>query len=52
LHDWDGKILKEVGLLENNKGVISALAFSPDGSMLVAGDVSVSASPTTRHIYG
>lgn len=40
LHDWDGKVLKEVGVLENNKGSISALAFSPDGSLLVAGDVS------------
>ncbi|KAI0084155.1 WD40-repeat-containing domain protein [Irpex rosettiformis] len=40
LHDWDGKTLKEVAMLENNKGAISALAFSPDGSLLVAGDSS------------
>ncbi|KAI0687680.1 WD40 repeat-like protein [Cytidiella melzeri] len=40
LHDWDGKALKEVAVLENNKGSISALAFSPDGSLLVAGDSS------------
>ena len=40
LYDWDGKSLKEVATLESNKGAISALAFSPDGSLLVAGDVS------------
>lgn len=40
LHEWDGKALKEIATLENNKGSISALAFSPDGSLLVAGDVS------------
>ncbi|KAF7795659.1 hypothetical protein EIP86_006824 [Pleurotus ostreatoroseus] len=40
LYDWDGKSLKEVATLESNKGAISALAFSPDGSLLVAGDSS------------
>lgn len=40
LYDWDGKALKELGVLENNKGTISALAFSPDGTLLAAGDVS------------
>ncbi|KAI0346150.1 WD40 repeat-like protein [Trametopsis cervina] len=40
LHEWDGKVLKEVAVLENNKGSISALAFSPDGSLLVAGDAA------------
>jgi WD repeat-containing protein 1 (actin-interacting protein 1) len=40
LYDWDGKALQEVGLLEANKGLVSALAFSPDGLKLAAGDVS------------
>lgn len=40
LYEWDGKTLKENGTLENNKGVVSALAFSPDGAWLAAGDVS------------
>jgi hypothetical protein len=31
--------LKEFAVLEGNKGVISALAFSPDGNYLAAGDV-------------
>ena len=45
LHDWDGKSFKEAAILENNKGTISALAFSPDGSLLVAGDVSLHIMP-------
>ncbi|KAI0918644.1 hypothetical protein AcW1_009523 [Taiwanofungus camphoratus] len=40
LYDWDGKTLKEVSTLEGNKGTVSALAFSPDGSLLASGDVS------------
>ncbi|OBZ67657.1 putative WD repeat-containing protein C9G1.05 [Grifola frondosa] len=40
LYDWDGKTLKEVATLDGNKGVVSALAFSPDGSLLAAGDSS------------
>jgi WD40 repeat protein len=40
LYDWDGKSLKETGLLEGNKGPISAIQFSPDGTMVVSGDVS------------
>ena len=40
LYDWDGKALKEVGVLEGNKGIVSALGISPDGSLLAAGDVS------------
>ena len=40
LYDWDGKSLKETGLLEGNKGPISAIRFSPDGTMVVSGDVS------------
>jgi WD40 repeat protein len=39
LHEWSGTALKEVALLEGNKGVVSALEFSPDGALLAAGDV-------------
>ncbi|KAL1742536.1 WD40-repeat-containing domain protein [Schizophyllum fasciatum] len=38
LHEWDGKALKEIAVLEGNKGVVSSLAFSPDGKFLAAGD--------------
>jgi len=41
LHEWDGKMLKEIAVLSGNRGVVSALAFSPDGSLLSAGDVSI-----------
>ncbi|KAI0002600.1 WD40 repeat-like protein [Russula compacta] len=40
LYDWDGKAVHEAGLLEANKGLVSALAFSPDGLKLAAGDSS------------
>ncbi|KAK0220027.1 WD40 repeat-like protein [Armillaria fumosa] len=40
LYEWDGKSLKEGGVLEGNKGVISALDFSPDGIYLASGDSS------------
>ncbi|KAI0266522.1 WD40 repeat-like protein [Gloeopeniophorella convolvens] len=40
LYNWDGKAFQEAGLLEDNRGVISALAFSPDGTKLAAGDSS------------
>lgn len=40
LYDWDGKALGEAATLEGNKGVVSALAFTPDGALLTAGDVS------------
>lgn len=40
LHEWDGKTLKETGVLENNHGLISALAFSPDGKYIAVGDSS------------
>jgi hypothetical protein len=32
--------MTECGLLEGNKGPISAIRFSPDGTMVVSGDVS------------
>jgi WD40 repeat protein len=41
LHEWDGKVLKEITTLTGNRGVVSALAFSPDGALLSAGDVGV-----------
>jgi WD40 repeat protein len=41
LYDWDGKVLKEAGVLEGNTGTISALSFSPDGKLIASGDVSV-----------
>jgi WD40 repeat protein len=40
LYTWDGKSLKETGLLEGNRGPISAIRFSPDGTMVVSSDVS------------
>jgi WD40 repeat protein len=40
LYDWDGNTLQEAGLLNANSGLVSALAFSPDGSKLAAGDAS------------
>lgn len=40
LYNWDGKGLQEAAVLEANRGLVSALAFSPDGLKLAAGDVS------------
>ncbi|KAI0078358.1 WD40 repeat-like protein [Panus rudis PR-1116 ss-1] len=42
LYEWDGNglSLKEVGVLEGNKALVSALAFSPDGALLASGDSS------------
>ena len=45
LYKWDGKAFQEEGLLQSNQGLVSALAFSPDGSKLAAGDVSVFPPP-------
>jgi WD repeat-containing protein 1 (actin-interacting protein 1) len=41
VNKWDGNKLSELGILSNNKGAISALAFSPDGTKLAAGDVRI-----------
>ncbi|KAJ2934186.1 hypothetical protein H1R20_g2912, partial [Candolleomyces eurysporus] len=38
LYNWNGSALSEVGTLENNTAPISVLAFSPDGTLLAAGD--------------
>jgi WD40 repeat protein len=40
IYTWDGKELGKGGKLEGNKGVVSALSFSPDGVLLASGDVS------------
>ncbi|KAF8483465.1 WD40 repeat-like protein [Russula ochroleuca] len=40
LYNWDGRGFQEAGVLEANKGLVSALAFSPDGLKLAAGDSS------------
>ena len=40
LFTWDGKLLKEGGLLEGNVDQVTAVRFSPDGAMVVSGDVS------------
>lgn len=39
LYDWTGSELKESGKLEKSLAAIGALAFSPDGSLLAAGNV-------------
>jgi WD repeat-containing protein 1 (actin-interacting protein 1) len=39
VYSWDGAQLGKAGLLEGNKGIVTALAFSPDGSMIASGDV-------------
>lgn len=45
LYTWDGKALAESATLDGNKGTVTALAFSPDGSHLASGDVSPPPSP-------
>ncbi|KAJ7204799.1 WD40 repeat-like protein [Mycena pura] len=42
LYEWSGTAFTEVGLLEGNKAVISAIEFSPDGALLAAGDLITS----------
>ncbi|KAI8976703.1 WD40 repeat-like protein [Trametes punicea] len=40
LYSWDGKALSETATLDGNKGAVSALAFTPDGTLLASGDSS------------
>ncbi|KAJ4489897.1 WD40-repeat-containing domain protein [Lentinula aciculospora] len=46
LYQWDGKTLKDdtIPILQGNKAVVTALAFSPDGNLLASGDSSGSIS--------
>jgi hypothetical protein len=41
LYNWDGKSLTQTAVLNGNKGVVSALKFSPDLTLLASGDVRV-----------
>ena len=42
LYSWStAGTLSEAGVLEANKGAVSAVAFAPDGALLAAGDASV-----------
>jgi len=38
IYEWSGKELKEVAKLESNRAAVCALAFSPNGLVLAAGD--------------
>ncbi|KAH8832504.1 WD40-repeat-containing domain protein [Flagelloscypha sp. PMI_526] len=40
LYAWDGKSLSESTVLAESKGPVSAVSFSPDGTLLAAGDSS------------
>lgn len=40
LFNWEGGQLSEAAQLEGNKAQVTALAFSPDGSLLVGGDTA------------
>lgn len=39
LYSWNGTELSETGALETPRGAVTSLAFSPDSTLLVAGDV-------------
>lgn len=41
LFKYEGGMLKEDGILEGNKGPVTAIAISPDASKLVSGDVRI-----------
>ena len=46
LYNWNSNgTLTEAGMLEGSKGPVSSLAFTPDGSLLAAGDVSLTCNP-------
>ncbi|KAJ7031946.1 WD40-repeat-containing domain protein [Mycena alexandri] len=38
LYEWSGTALTETAVLEGNKALVSAVEFSPDGALLIAGD--------------
>jgi len=40
LYTWDGTSLKETANFDRNKSVVTAVAFSPDGKWLAAGESS------------
>jgi WD40 repeat protein len=44
LYEWDGSGLKELRKLTSNKGIITAIAFSPDAVLVAVADVSDSLS--------
>jgi WD40 repeat protein len=51
LYEWDGsKLIPKSGKLESNRGAVSALAFSPDGSLLAAGDVRFYSHGSEREV--
>lgn len=50
LSEWDGKSLKDVVVLEGNKGTVSAVAFSPNGAYLTAGDVRFTYHQQLTHL--
>lgn len=52
LYAWDGKELKAGDVLEGPKGVVHALAFSPDGKLLAAGDVRGFVFPPPTCLFG
>lgn len=52
LYAWDGKELKAGDALEGPKGVVHALAFSPDGKLLAAGDVRYFVPPPPTFLFG
>ena len=38
IFDFDGHHLREIKSVDNNRGQITSLSFSPDGSMLASAD--------------
>ena len=46
LYDWNSNgSLAEAGMLEGSKGPVNSVAFTPDGGLLAAGDVSFARGP-------
>lgn len=45
LYDWkNGTLAARSGVFDSNRGAVGALAFTPDGKLLAAGDVRFSIS--------